>query len=459
MDIQIDNSDFEHAIRTSLKSIIEETGIPGLAVAMSAESASIVVSEGVLTTDHRLAFSPDARFQLGCITKMLTAMVAAALIHEGKLDATIPIGTYLEDLRDSEPSNAVTISDLMSHTSGYQGLPLGDAGINYYFSWDKFREFLRSTRTLFTPGAVFNYEHTESVLLGEIIRRVTGKEVISFIREQIIGPLGLSAGHIDTDQGSPGVAVGDHVYDRSKKSFTRVKSLAYGSFWHASLAPLTLSLFDLVKLGQEMINVCRGSASLSPSLSDYSVKHVINQTISVPHTEGCGAPEQFPITFGHGAADYGGPLYGHNGSGRGQTCGIRLDIAHRISIAVGLNAWQPHIRDKLINMVHSMATGHQPPLRTERPPCPPRSALLGHYLGARGLDIVVSETDRGLKASVGNQAYPNRFEILLTEGSNGVLKPSSNTLHQTIGFFSDPTDNAACIMLGLSAFKKVRGYS
>jgi len=72
----------EKYVRELLAEIKNETGLPGLSVALSIDGAHLVVSAGVLTTDQGHPFSNNARFQLGCITKLLTSLTGSALIHQ-----------------------------------------------------------------------------------------------------------------------------------------------------------------------------------------------------------------------------------------------------------------------------------------------------------------------------------------------------------------------------------------
>jgi CubicO group peptidase (beta-lactamase class C family) len=57
---------------------------------------------------------------------------------------------------------------------------------------------LRAAPPLFAPGSVFSYEHTESVLLAEIVRRSTGRASLELIAEQLLAPLGIEAGSFAT---------------------------------------------------------------------------------------------------------------------------------------------------------------------------------------------------------------------------------------------------------------------
>jgi len=118
----------------------------------------------------------------------------------------------------------------------------------------------------------------------------------------------------------------------------RVKAIPFGPFCVLP-CPTDIKLTDMVKLGEAFMRLLDGrSRAVSPMLAPEPVAHMIHQVVFAADTEGVGAPEQFPCSFGLGAADYGGPLYGHNGSRAVKTCAVRFDPKHRIAIAVGLNA-------------------------------------------------------------------------------------------------------------------------
>ena len=80
------------------------------------------------------------------------------------------------------PEERICAWHLLNHTSGYRGVDVSDGAVRWGFSWDKLVRHLQQHERLFAPGAVFNYEHTEHVLLAELIRRQSGRMAAEWAR-------------------------------------------------------------------------------------------------------------------------------------------------------------------------------------------------------------------------------------------------------------------------------------
>lgn len=103
------------------------------------------------------------------------------------------------DLLSGAPSkNGLTIRHLLTMTSGLtyddESLPYSDPRndmYRFFTSSDPLRFLLE--RPLFAePGAVFDYDNCNTNILGDIIRRATGRRVDDFAREVLLGPLGIT---------------------------------------------------------------------------------------------------------------------------------------------------------------------------------------------------------------------------------------------------------------------------
>jgi CubicO group peptidase (beta-lactamase class C family) len=134
---------------------------PGAAIAMSIAGERMEASLGVANSASGEPLSSRSRFQLGCITKLLTSLVALELSNSGRLDLERPITAYLPEMDDVLAGRSLTSRHLLSHTSGYQGVNIADPGVRYYFGWPKFLEILRSGKhassrdgAVDRPGAV-----------------------------------------------------------------------------------------------------------------------------------------------------------------------------------------------------------------------------------------------------------------------------------------------------------------
>ena len=305
-------------LKTDLTTIKEQTGVPGISVAMNIGQPKLFANVGTLSIDSQQPMDENTHFQLGCITKLMTAMVAAELIEAGKLDPDDPIEKYIEEFRGTERGKNLAIWHLLSHTSGYRGLNINDTGTAYFYTWPKFIEYFKTTPQLFKPGTVFSYEHSEYVILGEIIRRITGHDILDLYNEMIIEPLKIAVGSIKNEKrGNEPYAV-DHSFNAEAMKFESLKPVPFGDFWNSSLNSFTMSIKDILRISS---TIC-GIHKPPPGMSENALKFVQKQVVKLPRTYGSSRHEQIPGAFGVGCAFYRGWFLGHNGSARGQTCGL-----------------------------------------------------------------------------------------------------------------------------------------
>jgi len=436
-------------IQTLVAKIRKDTGIPGLCLALNAGGRQISAGSGTLAIDSPVEMDENAHFQMGCISKLLTALVAAELIEAGKCDPDDPIEKYLEELRGTERGRTLAIWHLLSHTSGYRGLNISDPGVAYYYSWPKCVEFLKTTQQLFSPGAVFSYEHTEYAILTEIIKRITGADILDLYREMIFQPLGITAGEVEVKKRGNENYAADHTFNRDAMKFEKVRAVPFGDFWNGSLSGITMTMHDLLRIASM---IC-GISGASSAISEKAIKFTHKQVIKLPRTYGSARHEQIPGSFGAGCAFYRGWLLGHNGSARGQACGLRFDPHNNIALVIGINAWQPFFRDSIINGIFGMLRGKPIPPFTEEPFESSLNDLAGIYIGPRDCTVVVACEREQLTCTL-HDRDSSSIRILMRRDDKGILRVFSDTQHYSLGFFREPDSGADALMLGMLAFRK-----
>jgi len=440
---------FQDQLQTFLTTIREESGVPGICLGLNIAGQNVTASVGTLAIDSHVPMNPDARFQLGCITKLLTAMLVAEMIVSGKLDPDDPIEKYLEELRGTDRGKDIAIWHLLSHTSGYRGLNLADPGVAYYYSWPKFLNFINTTPQLFKPGTVFSYEHSEYAILGEIIERITGRDIADLYREMIIEPLKITVGSIRGDQRQNEIFVTDHSFDPATSKFAKLKTIPYGGFWKASLSDMTMSIQDMLRISS---TIC-GITAVPGGLSEKAMTFVQKQVIKLPRTYGSTRHEQTPSAFGVGSAAYRGWLLGHNGSARGQTCGLRFDPRNKIALVIGMNAWHPFLRNSIINHIFGVLRGEPIPPLPEEPFESSLNDLVGTYIGPQDQEIIVTNEGDQIACAV---SFPNApiMPVLMQKDDKGNLRVCSETMHHSLGFFREPDSGYSGMMFGMTAFRK-----
>lgn len=138
---------------------------------------------------------PQTSYAFYSITKTFTALAILQLMEKGKLALDQP----LSDFVFWQPySKHITLRHLLSHSSGIPNpIPLNWihlADEHAAFDQDAFfkKIILKYPKALFTPGEKYAYSNLGYVLLGEVIRNVSGLPYEEYILQHIIRPLGLS---------------------------------------------------------------------------------------------------------------------------------------------------------------------------------------------------------------------------------------------------------------------------
>jgi len=145
--------------------------------------------------------SPDTKYRVASITKAFTAVLVLQLVQEGRLKLTDTVTTYLPKFT-GEGGSAITLHDLLHHTSG---LPNPDRATRTYE--EALQKGLPQYETPQTPGSfvklfctgglthpvgsAFDYNNCDFIVLGEIIRCVTGISYEQILRTRLLNPLHL----------------------------------------------------------------------------------------------------------------------------------------------------------------------------------------------------------------------------------------------------------------------------
>jgi CubicO group peptidase (beta-lactamase class C family) len=125
-------------------------------------------------------------------TKGATAICAHMLVERALLDLDAPVADYWPEF-SAEGKDQILVRWLLSHQAG---LPTIDTELTLEeaCAWEPVIRALEAQRPQWTPGRQHMYHaKTMGFLVGEIIRRLTGKTVGSFFAEDVAGPLALSS--------------------------------------------------------------------------------------------------------------------------------------------------------------------------------------------------------------------------------------------------------------------------
>ena len=198
---------------------VDNRAIPGAVVLVAREGKVVYLQAlGYRDREKKMAMKADAIFRIASMSKPITSVAVMMLAEEGKIDLIAPVSQYLPEFKDvkvgvektdasgkttlalEEPRRAMTVQDLLRHTSGLVYGPFGNTLVhqaynkaNLFDGGQTLAEFVTKLSKLplaHQPGTVWEYGMSTDVL-GRIVEVVSGMAFDRFVEERITGPLGM----------------------------------------------------------------------------------------------------------------------------------------------------------------------------------------------------------------------------------------------------------------------------
>jgi CubicO group peptidase (beta-lactamase class C family) len=130
------------------------------------------------------------------MTKVMTAVCAWMLFDRGRLDFDAPVAKYWPEFARNGKAK-IPVRYLLSHQAGLAGFAQPVA-LETLYDWDRVTSMLAAMKPLWEPGKGSGYHGlTQGYLVGEVVRRITGKSLGTFFRDEVATPLGADF-HIGT---------------------------------------------------------------------------------------------------------------------------------------------------------------------------------------------------------------------------------------------------------------------
>lgn len=180
-------------------SAMREVLAANLASGADCGASVAVVVDGELVVDLWGGFADEAQTapwerdtitNVWSSTKTVMGLCALVLVERGELDVDAPVAAYWPEFA-ANGKDDVRVRHLLSHTSGVSGWdqPIEVADI---FDWELSTAKLAAQAPWWTPGEGSGYHAlNQGHLVGEVVRRITGKKLGEFLRDELTGPLGL----------------------------------------------------------------------------------------------------------------------------------------------------------------------------------------------------------------------------------------------------------------------------
>jgi D-alanyl-D-alanine carboxypeptidase len=177
-----------------------ETSTPGLMALISVEGEpDFLIKRGSANLSTNQPVDENNAFRIASVTKTFTGTAVLLLADEGAIDLDSTITSYLPEY--NVPSgNAITVRMLGNMTSGlfdYSQDPdlwvlFTESGYTLYFPPDSLLSIAFRHPMHFPPGTDYEYCNTNTVLLGLLLEKITGKPASQVIKEKVLVPLNLT---------------------------------------------------------------------------------------------------------------------------------------------------------------------------------------------------------------------------------------------------------------------------
>ena len=176
---------------------------PGVAVVV-VKNNNVVFEKGygVANLDSKSMVSPETVFNIGSVSKQFTVFTILLLEQDGKLSIEDDIRKYLPEMHQF--GKTITLRHLINHTSGLRdayllstmaGWRQGDIATHE----QRLRLVFRQRELEFNPGEQFSYTNTGTLLLSEIVARVSGMSFARFAKERVFEPVGMKSTFVMND--------------------------------------------------------------------------------------------------------------------------------------------------------------------------------------------------------------------------------------------------------------------
>lgn len=191
-------SKLKSSVEAYLQPYVEMNDFSGVILIAQGKEVVFEQAFGMANFELGLANTVETRFQVGSISKGLTAAAIFALEKQGKLALHDVISRFLPDYPEGD---SITIDNLLQHKSGIpdwnsfadaQAMQRKRVGLGELVDW------ISEKPLAFRPGTDKRYSNSGYLVLAYLIETISGQHFTVFLREHVLEPIDmLNTGHAD----------------------------------------------------------------------------------------------------------------------------------------------------------------------------------------------------------------------------------------------------------------------
>jgi CubicO group peptidase (beta-lactamase class C family) len=185
-------NDIQQHVQQAIDQLVESGAERGLQVAVYRQGDLVVDAvAGVADPATGRPVTSDTPFYTYSTGKGVTATVAHVLAEHGLLDYDTPIVELWSEFGVHGKESA-TLRHALTHSVGVPGVP-ADTIPEDLCDWQKMCAVIADTELWWEPGTKTGYHaYPFGYIVGEIVRRATGKPISQVLREEVAGPLDIA---------------------------------------------------------------------------------------------------------------------------------------------------------------------------------------------------------------------------------------------------------------------------
>ncbi len=343
----------------------------GASVAVTVDGESVVdlwAGEAIAGGE---AWQEDTIVNVYSTTKTMAATSVLLAADRGLLDLDAPVARYWPEFAESG-KDSVLVKHVMSHSAGLSGFAPSISDPSELYDWDTVVAGLAAQKPWWTPGEGSGYHAvTQGYLQGELVRRVTGRSLGTFFREEIAEPLGADF-HIGLRAEDdarvaalvpPGAPLGNDGGDPNSIALRTMRSCPLDGTepateaWRRAEIPAAGGTGNARAVARiHSMLACGGEVDGIRILSEAMVERILEEqtrgtdrVLGVPLRFGMGfglIDETFPLSPNERAFFWGG---------WGGSLAI-IDLDARVSIAYVMNRMEPNLMGDMRGGVLAMTT-------------------------------------------------------------------------------------------------------
>lgn len=183
---QAEQKDIDSLVEDAAHAVMSQYKVDGLAIATTVGGKQRFYNYGVASRETQQRVSSDTLFEIGSISKTITATLATYAQVTGKLLLTDSVGMYLPELKGSQ-FDRVTLINLATHTAG--GFPLQFP--EYIKNTEQMMAYFKGWQPTFAPGTHRTYANPSVGMLGLIAAKSMNMPFETALEQSLFPELGM----------------------------------------------------------------------------------------------------------------------------------------------------------------------------------------------------------------------------------------------------------------------------